>query len=73
MIDGNPFPSITWYKAGREVFEGAKYTYEVDKSTGVVGLSIKKVKLEDEAKYTLKIANTSGEERATFSVFVKCN
>jgi hypothetical protein len=73
VIDGNPFPTVTWYKAGREVFEGLKYTYEVDQSTGIVGLSIKKAKSEDEAKYTLKIANDSGEERATFSVFVKCN
>jgi hypothetical protein len=73
VVDGHPFPSITWYKAGREVFEGLKYTYEVDQTTGVVGLSIKKAKAEDEAKYTIKIVNDSGEEQKTFSVFVKCN
>lgn len=45
----------------------------MDPSTGIVGLTIKKVKSDDEAKYTLKIQNDAGEERATFSVFVKCN
>jgi hypothetical protein len=73
VIDGNPFPTVTWYKANRECVDGPKYTYEQDPTTGVVGLNINKVKSDDEAKYTLKIHNEAGEEKVTFSVFVKCN
>lgn len=72
VVDGNPFPQVTWLKGEKKVFEGPKFTYECDKSTGVVGLTIKKAKSDDESKYTLKISNPSGEERATFSIFVKC-
>ncbi len=73
VVDGHPFPTITWYKGTRELTsDGVKYVYEADESTGIVGLTIKKAKSDDESKYTLKIQNESGEERATFSVFVKC-
>lgn len=72
VIDGNPFPTVTWYKGTRECTDGPKFTCECDPTTGIVGLTIKKVKSDDEAKYTLKIHNDAGEERSTFSVFVKC-
>ena len=36
-------------------------------------MCINKAKAEDEAKYTIKIQNEIGEERATASVFVRCN
>jgi hypothetical protein len=73
IVDGNPFPTVTWYKGHRECSDGPKYQNEVDQSTGIVGLTIKKVKPDDESKYTLKISNEAGEESVTFSVFVKCN
>jgi len=73
VIDGNPFPTVTWYKANRECVDGPKYAYEQDPTTGVVGLNINKIKSDDEAKYTLKIQNEAGEEKVTFSVFVRCN
>ena len=73
IINGNPFPTVTWYKGTRECLDGPKYTNEVDAESGVVGLVIKKAKSDDEAKYTLKIANSAGEEKVVFSVFVKCN
>lgn len=73
IVDGNPFPSIKWMKGARDCIEGPKYNFECDQESGVVGLQIQKCKAEDEAKYTLKIANELGEERWTFSVFVKCN
>ena len=45
IVDGNPFPTVTWYKGGiRECLDGPKYQNEVDPSTGIIGLLIKKVK-----------------------------
>ena len=73
IINGNPFPTVTWYKGARECMDGPKYTNEVDAESGVVGLVIKKAKPDDEAKYTVKISNAVGEDKAVFSVFVKCN
>lgn len=72
IVDGNPFPTVTWYKGTRECLDGPKYTNEVDTSTGIVGLLIKKVKSDDESKYTIKISSEAGEESVTFSVFVRC-
>lgn len=72
VVDGNPFPQITWLKGNREIFDGPKFSFECDQSTGIVGLTIKKAKSDDESKYTLKISNPHGEERTTFSVFIKC-
>jgi hypothetical protein len=72
QIDGFPFPNVTWEKGTRSCVEGAKFTFEKNQETGVVGLIIHKAKSEDEAKYTLKISNEHGEEKAVFSVFVKC-
>lgn len=73
IIDGNPFPTVSWFKGTRECLDGPKYTNEVDASTGIVGLVIKKVKSEDESKYTVKISSEVGEESVNFSVFVRCN
>lgn len=72
VVDGNPFPTVTWLKGTRECTDGPKFTCECDPSTGIVGLTIKKAKSDDEAKYTLRLQNEGGEEQATFSVFVKC-
>ena len=72
VVDGHPFPNITWYKGARELAENSKFGFQVDKSTGIVGLSITRAKAEDEAKYTLRIHNDLGEEKATCSLFVKC-
>ena len=72
IVDGNPFPTIKWLKGARECVEGPKYSFECDQESGVVGLNLHKCKAEDEAKYTLRIFNDLGEERWSFSVFVKC-
>lgn len=72
QIDGFPFPNVTWEKGMRPCVEGAKFTFEKNQDTGVVGLIVHKAKSDDEAKYTLKISNEHGEEKAVFSVFVKC-
>jgi hypothetical protein len=72
IIDGMPFPQCTWYKGDREIHDSIKMTTEVNQTTGVVGLTIKKLKPEDEAKYTLKINNIHGEDKVVFSIFVKC-
>ncbi len=72
VIDGHPFPNVAWFKGNRECMDGPKYTVDVDPSTGIVGLTIKKIKSDDEAKYTLKINNEAGEEKHSCSVFVKC-
>lgn len=73
IVNGNPFPTVTWFKGTRECMDGPKYTNEIDKESGVVGLVIKKAKHDDEAKYTLKISNPLGEDKVVFTIFVKCN
>ena len=72
IIDGNPFPQVAWLKGPRELVEGPKFSFECDHESGVVGFSLMKAKSDDEAKYTLRISNELGEEKSTFSVFVKC-
>lgn len=72
VVDGNPFPTVSWFKVNRECMDGPKYINEVDQGTGVAGLQVKKIKSDDEAKYTIKIQNSLGEESATCMVFVKC-
>ena len=72
VVNGNPFPTVTWYKGVRECPNGPKFTTEIDLVTGIAGLTIKKVKAEDEGKYIMKIANEIGEDKTPFSVFVKC-
>jgi hypothetical protein len=72
VVDGNPFPSFAWYKGNRECFDGPKYSFECDKETGLLTMWMNRPKMDDEAKYSLKIFNTLGEERQTFSVFVRC-
>jgi hypothetical protein len=72
IVDGNPFPTVAWMKGPRDCFEGTKYFFESDSESGVVGLQVCKCKADDEAKYTLRISNELGEERCTFSVFIKC-
>jgi hypothetical protein len=72
VIDGHPFPNVTWFKGNRECMVGPKYTCDIDPSTGIVGLTIKKIKSDDEAKYTLKISNDAGEEQYSVNIFVKC-
>lgn len=72
-IDGNPFPEVSWYKGTRECHTGGKYTLEKNEQTGVIGITIKKIKTMDENKYTVKIKNSSGDDEAQFSLFVKCN
>lgn len=73
IVNGNPFPTVTWYKGARECFEGPKFNIETDPESGVCSLAILKPKSDDEAKFTLKIQNELGEDKCTFSVFVKCN
>ncbi len=73
IVDGNPFPSVTWYKGARECFDGPKFSFENDSESGVVTMHMNKPKMDDEAKYSLRIYNDSGEDRATFSIFVRCN
>lgn len=73
VIDGNPFPTCTWFKGNRECYDGPKFVHEINTKTGVVGLTVKRLRPEDEAKYTLNIKNSDGEEKAVYSLFVKCN
>ena len=72
IVNGNPFPTVTWFKGARECMDGPKYMNEIDQESGVVGLVIKKAKPDDEAKYMIKISNPLGEEKVVFTVFVKC-
>ena len=72
VVSGNPFPHVSWMKGNRDIVDGPKFQFECNPTTGVIGLVIKKTKSEDESKYTIRISNDVGEERATFSVFIKC-
>lgn len=71
VVDGNPFPKVTWYKEKVEVVQGVKYKTELDTTTGIATLFIEKCRQKDEAPYTVNIHNEHGEAHAVFHLYVK--
>jgi hypothetical protein len=63
-IDGEPFPSIKWYKNNAQIDiekNPDKYEMEVDEETGKVSFTIlNSLKAKDEDEYTIKIENEAG-------------
>lgn len=63
-IDGEPFPTIKWFKNSVPIDIGKqpeKYEMEVDEETGKVSFTILNAqKAKDEDEYTIKIENKAG-------------
>ncbi|CAF1145362.1 unnamed protein product [Rotaria sordida] len=70
VVDGNPFPKVTWYKEKLEIVQGVKFKTEVDSTTGIATLFIAKCRDNDESLYGVTIHNEHGEAHAEFNLYV---
>lgn len=66
-LEGKPWPTITWFKDGRELH---KSDYNMTVAAGVVTLEILSCRLEDAGEYTCKASNAHGETQTTCSLIV---
>ncbi|CAF4156732.1 unnamed protein product, partial [Adineta steineri] len=71
VVDGNPFPKITWYKGKVEIAEGVKVKTEVNTTTGIAALLISPCRQPDESPYAITLQNEHGEVRADFNIYIK--
>ncbi|CAF3917151.1 unnamed protein product, partial [Rotaria magnacalcarata] len=71
VIDGNPFPKVTWYKEKVELVQGVKFKFELNPTTGIATLFIEKCRQKDEAPYGVTIQNEHGEVHAEFHFYIK--
>ena len=69
-VEGFPKPSVTWTKGWKQITPGAKITTSYDDSTEESILTIKDVKPTDAGKYSCKLKNAMGEEKADVSLVV---
>ena len=71
-VTGTPFPHVSWFKDGEEVFDGPDYVVSCDQ--GRCTLKIKRLNKEvHSAKFKLKASNPGGEvvTSATLNVLSK--
>ena len=71
---GGPFPAkVKFFKGSRELNKAPRYLMDPIKGKKTVEFGIKKLKSQDESKYTLILENKEGQatDVAIFSVFVK--
>ncbi len=65
-INGNPKPSVKWYKDGLELEKAFRVKFE--QSEEVIRLLIDKTKFSDSGDYTIKAENEVGKTETKFSV-----
>ena len=71
VVDGNPFPKVTWYQGKVEIAEGVKFKTELDPITGIATLLLSKCRQNDDSPYTVMLHNEHGEAEAEFHLYVK--
>lgn len=71
VVDGNPFPKVTWYQGKVEVAVGVKFSTAVDTATGIAALNISKCRQTDDSPYTVTLQNEHGDVSAEFHLYVK--
>ncbi|XP_038047566.1 titin-like, partial [Patiria miniata] len=69
-VEGFPKPEVTWTKGWKQLTPGAKIDVSFDDTTQESVLTIKDVKPTDAGKYTCKLKNQLGEEKADVSLVV---
>lgn len=70
MVEGNPAPTIKFYKGFTLINEGGRYKVQTDGTTNTVTLCIRKTKPDDEGPYKCVISNCHGEDSAEMELFI---
>ncbi|XP_072047598.1 myosin light chain kinase, smooth muscle-like [Amphiura filiformis] len=70
-IEGDPEPTLTWYKDDKELQSGERFILGVSSIGGLHTLEIPAVLVTDAGNYTCTIKNDLGEESCTVAVRVQ--
>lgn len=69
-VEGNPVPTLRFFKGDSEIYEGGRYSIVTDGDTNTVHFCIRKSKPIDEARYKVVATNEHGEDAAYMQLFV---
>ncbi|XP_070570382.1 muscle M-line assembly protein unc-89-like [Ptychodera flava] len=69
-VGGNPTPTVEWSKGWRKITDNKDFTVKHDEETDEYIMTIKATKTDDAGKYTAKISNKVGEDKAHASLMV---
>ena len=69
-VDGQPPPTITWYKGARELVDSNRY--EMGKEGDTHFLIIKDCYGEDADEYTCKASNRGGTRQSRADLVIRC-
>lgn len=69
-VEGDPVPTLRFYKGDSEIYEGGRYSIVTDGETNTVHFCIRKSKPMDEARYKITATNEHGEDTAYMQLFV---
>lgn len=58
------------YQGITEIIEGGRYKFLTDGETNTITLCMRKVKPNDESKYTITVSNVHGEDSAETQLYV---
>ncbi|XP_071942496.1 myosin light chain kinase, smooth muscle-like [Antedon mediterranea] len=67
---GDPEPVVYWYKDGKELKEGRKYSFEFD-DDDIVALVIKETTMRDLGKYACKAVNSLGTVECSAQLIIE--
>lgn len=67
-VDGQPNPSIAWFKDGKPLFPGPNVMMSYDGESATLKLS--NLTLQDQARYTCVAANSAGEAKSSTKINV---
>ena len=70
-MEGDPEPSLTWFKDDKEIKPGERFIFGVSAIGGMHTLEIPAVLVTDAGNYTCTIKNELGEESCTVAVRVQ--
>ena len=69
-VEGEPKPTVTWSKGWKQITDGGRYVVTYDDDLDEAILAIEELVPTDAGKYTCKLTNGLGEEKATVSCVV---
>uniref|UniRef100_A0A915DCR8 Ig-like domain-containing protein n=1 Tax=Ditylenchus dipsaci TaxID=166011 RepID=A0A915DCR8_9BILA len=70
VVEGNPQPTFTWTKGGREVVPGGRVRFTTDGDAGFISLIIGKCRPTDEGDYLLTVKNKYGSDSVEAKLLV---
>ncbi|KAJ8253328.1 hypothetical protein GJAV_G00211680 [Gymnothorax javanicus] len=69
-VRGYPEPQVTWYRSGKLVIAGDRYTLE-QSARGAFSLEVRDVRADDEGRYTCEATNDAGSRQVTVEITVE--